>query len=63
MFTILPLYLCRTEATVMMDEVEFSTISKTRQNPAVVIRNAYKKYAPNTVVFNGLNLTVPEGKM
>lgn len=44
-----------------MEEIEISTISSLRTNASVIIRNAYKRYTPTSIVLKGLNMTVPEG--
>jgi len=31
--------------------------------PAIMVRGAYKRYNPYSVVLRGLNMTVPEGTM
>lgn len=46
--------------------MEFSKITRNGEQSsksAVVIRNAYKRYSPQTVILNGLNMTVPAGNM
>lgn len=30
---------------------------------AIMVRGAYKRYTPHSVVLRGLNMTVPEGTM
>lgn len=45
------------------DDIEISTISKGRTEPAVLVRDAYKSYTASTKVLRGLNLTVPLGAM
>ncbi len=47
-----------------MEEIEISTISRPPiRKTAVAVRNAYKRYTPHDIIFNGLDLTVYKGTM
>lgn len=34
-----------------------------KEGCAVIVKDAYKRYGPKTVILNGLNMTVAEGTM
>lgn len=44
-------------------EMNVITTNHDRKEPAVIVKNACKKYSAGNVVLNGLDMTVPEGTM
>ncbi|XP_039286121.1 ABC transporter G family member 23 [Nilaparvata lugens] len=46
-----------------MTTIDTGSSSPANREPAITVRNAYKRYGPQNVILKGLNMTVPEGSI